>query len=67
MVLGEDKAHGTSRVTSVGPPGGLDTLIVPSNAASRRITPRMPVPASGSAPPLPSSPTTTRSTPVGRG
>ena len=47
MVLGEDKAHGTSSVTSVGPPGGLDTLIVPSNAASRRITPRMPVPAAG--------------------
>ena len=64
MVLGEDKAHGISSVTSVGPPGGLDTLIVPSNADSRRITPRMPVPAAGSAPPRPSSPTTTRSTPA---
>ena len=60
MVLGEDNAHGTSSVTRVGPPGGLDTLIVPSNAASRRVTPRMPVPAAGSAPPRPSSPTTTR-------
>ena len=47
MVLGEDKAHGTSSITSVGPPGGLDTLIVPSNADSRRITPRIPVPAAG--------------------
>ena len=64
MVLGEDKAHGISSITSVGPPGGLDTLIVPSNADSRRITPRIPVPAAGSAPPRPSSPTTTRSTPA---
>ena len=46
MVFGEDKTHGTSRVTTVGPPAGLDTLMVPSNAASRRITPSMPVPDS---------------------
>ena len=39
MVLGEDNAHGTSIVTTVGPPGGLDTVIVPSNAASRRSSP----------------------------
>ena len=57
VVLGEDKAHGTSMVTIVGPPTGLDTPIVPSNADSRRITPRIPVPVSGSAPPTPSSPT----------
>src|SRR4029079_15041897 len=63
VVFGEDKAHGTSSVTRVGPPRGLDTLIVPSNAANRRITPRMPVPVSGSAPPAPSSPTVARSTP----
>ena len=44
VVLGEDKAHGTSRLTTVGPPAGLDTTMVPSNAASRRITPSMPVP-----------------------
>ena len=56
VVLGEDKSHGTSSVTMVGPPDGLDTLIVPSNADSRRMTPRMPVPDSGSAPPRPSSP-----------
>ena len=49
VVLGEDEArtHGTSRVTIVGPPSGLDTAIVPSKAASRRITPRMPVPGVG--------------------
>ena len=46
VVFGEDKTHGTSRVTTVGPPAGLDTFIVPSNAASRRITPSMPVPDS---------------------
>ena len=62
VVFGEDKTHGTSRVTTVGPPAGLDTLMVPSNAASRRITPSMPVPASGSAPPRPSSPTIALST-----
>ena len=63
MVLGDDKSHGTSRVMRVGPRSGLETTIVPSNAASRRITPAMPVPRPGSAPPRPSSPTTTRSTP----
>ena len=26
MVFGEDKTHGTSRVTMVGPPAGLETL-----------------------------------------
>ena len=67
VVFGEDKSHGTSRVTTVGPPAGLDTLIVPSNAASRRMTPRMPVPVSGSAPPRPSSPTRSRSAPRRRG
>ena len=45
LVLGEDDAHGTSSVTRVGPPVGLDTLIVPSKAASRRATPLIPVPA----------------------
>ena len=45
VVFGEDKTHGTSRVTMVGPPAGLDTLSVPSKAASRRMTPSMPVPA----------------------
>ena len=63
VVLGEDESHGTSSVTRVGPPVGLDTLIVPSNAASRRATPRIPVPDDGSAPPRPSSPTTTVSSP----
>ena len=47
MVLGEDESHGTSRVIEVGPPAGLDTLIVPSNAASRRSPPACPVPAPG--------------------
>ena len=63
VVLGEDKAHGTSRVTIVGPPTGLETIMVPSKARSRLITPVMPVPPVGSAPPRPSSPTSTRSTP----
>ena len=53
--------HGTSMVTTVGPPAGLSTTIVPSNAASRFATPARPEPA-GSAPPRPSSPTTRCST-----
>src|SRR5688572_16571451 len=58
MVLGDDNAHGTSMVMTVGPPGGLDMAIVPSKAARRRSIPRSPVPAAGSAPPLPLSVTT---------
>ena len=30
VVLGEDKSHGTSSVTIVGPPSGLETIMVPS-------------------------------------
>ena len=59
VVLGDDKSHGTSRVIRVGPRSGLDTLIVPSNAEIRLITPTIPDPAPASAPPRPSSPTTT--------
>ena len=50
-VFGDDNAHGISMRTVVGPPGGLCTAMVPSNAASRRLIPRRPVPAAGSAPP----------------
>ena len=53
------KACGMSTVTTVGPPSGLDSASVPSKADSRRTTPRTPVPAAGSAPPRPSSPTST--------
>ena len=66
MVFGEDNAHGTSRVTIVGPPTGLDTLIVPSKADSRRITPRIPVPAPGRRR-RGRRPRRPRSGPVGRG
>ena len=51
MVFGDDNAHGSSMVTTVGPPGGLDSAMVPSKAASRRSMPRRPVPAAASAPP----------------
>jgi hypothetical protein len=53
VVLGEDESHGTSSVTSVGPPVGLDTLIVPSNAASRRAGR---LPANEKSPPMTSRP-----------
>ena len=32
-VFGDDNTHGTSMVTMVGPPGGLETASTPSNAA----------------------------------
>src|SRR6516225_3475381 len=63
QVLGYDNAHGTSIVTSVGPPAGLDTTSTPSKAASLRPTPASPVPRDGSAPPSPSSDTLMRKLP----
>ena len=47
VVFGEDDAHGISHRTTVGPPGGLDTDIVPSNAASRAAMPWRPLPRPG--------------------
>src|SRR5690606_30555866 len=55
VVFGDDNAHGSSMVITVGPPGGLDRVTVPSNAARRRWIPFSPVPVAGSAPPSPSS------------
>ena len=70
VVFGEDSAHGTSMMTMVGPPMGLLTARMPSNAASRRSIPARPVlragarrgsvsvpgePGAGSAPPMPLS------------
>src|SRR5215831_14382493 len=60
-VFGEDDAHGSSMVTTVGPPGGLVTSSLPSKALSRRSIPRSPLPAPASAPPRPSSSTVMRS------
>jgi len=62
-VFGNDNAHGTSITTMVGPPLGLLTARIPSNAASRRSVPASPVPLAGSAPPTPSSSTSARSIP----
>lgn len=50
-VFAEDNAHGTSMVTTVGPPGGLSTDIDPSNAARRRSIPCSPPAREGAAPP----------------
>lgn len=54
-VFGDDNAHGISRVTMVGPPGGLVMFIVPSKASRRRLMPARPLPGAGSAPPVPLS------------
>ena len=45
QVLAEDNSHGSSRVTTVGPPAGLVTAITPSKAASRRSMPLISGPA----------------------
>src|SRR5262245_43013047 len=62
-VFGEDNAHGSSIVTTVGPPDGLSSVSEPSNVPRRRVKPARPVPRSGSAPPRPSSRTVSRSAP----
>lgn len=54
-VFGDDNAHGISRVTMVGPPGGLVMFIVPSKASRRRRMPARPLPGAGVAPPVPLS------------
>ena len=42
---------GSSTVTLVGPPGGLDKCSVPSTVEARCLSPSRPVPRDGSAPP----------------
>src|SRR5581483_1529402 len=60
-VLRDHDPHGSSALTTVGPPGGLTTANVPSSASTRCRRPRSPFP-SPSAPPRPSSSTRTWST-----
>ena len=54
-VLGDQDAHGSSRTTEVGPPGGLSTWTVPSTALARSRRPASPPPGCAVAPPCPSS------------
>lgn len=53
--------HGSSTLIMVGPPTGLLIRKVPSTDRTRWASPFSPVPRDGSAPPGPSSATTTRS------
>src|SRR5689334_5236183 len=59
-----DTEHGRSTWTVVVPLGGLDSVMVPSRAATRAVMPARPVPRAGSAPPVPSSWIRTRSRPA---
>ena len=53
--LASAKAFGSSITAVVGPPGGLLTARIPSNAPILRSMPFSPVPREASAPPCPSS------------
>src|SRR5690606_1446736 len=59
-VLRQDHPHGSSALTTVGPPGGLSTSKAPSSAATRRRSPDSP-PPDALPPPAPSSRTRTTS------
>ena len=60
-VFGDHDAHGSSTITVVGPPVGLTTCIRPPRAATRSARPCRPLPRAASAPPTPSSATSTTS------
>ena len=62
-VLGDHDAHGSSALTIVGPPSGLETVSVPSMVAARVIRPSSPPPGAR-APPTPSSSTSSDDVPV---
>src|SRR5215207_3537333 len=57
VVVGDHDAHGSSALTVVPPPGGLETCSSPSSASSRSSRPRRPEPREASAPPMPLSAT----------
>src|SRR5213078_3193236 len=59
-VFGDRYAHGISAWTRVPPPWGVQTRRRPPRASTRSARPRRPEPRSVSAPPTPSSTTSTR-------
>ena len=65
-VVGDHYAHGISALSRVPPAGGLQIFRRPSSASTRSASPRRPEPSFGSAPPLPSSVTSTTSLPFSR-
>jgi hypothetical protein len=65
-VFGDYYSHGITARTSVPCPGSESTSSRPPSDETRSSRPRRPVPAAGSAPPTPSSETSTRTCPLSR-
>src|SRR5512133_3959862 len=65
-VLGDRYTHGISALTRVPPPSGVHTCSRPPSASTRSASPRRPEPRSVSAPPTPSSTTSTTTCPFVR-
>src|SRR2546430_1674482 len=65
-VFGERYAHGISALNRVPPPRGVQMRNLPPSASTRSARPRRPEPRSVSAPPIPSSTTSTTICPSSR-
>src|SRR5690606_3367307 len=66
QVLGDHNSHGITARSLVGPPAGLSTSRLPPSASTRWPMPPRPEPGARTAPPRPSSATSTARLPFSR-